>query len=306
MGKRLRLNGLVLLAAVVISLALAPQTQGVTSLSVINVSAGPGGIVSTPGGPISGSGSFVAQFGSSVAFAIIPDPGFSILDVVVDGVSRGPVSEVSVFVRFPEHAVGARFIECCTVTARAGSGGFISPSGAVHAPFGASSPFHIGGEVLPLRPSDPRFVISDVLIDGTSMGPDAVSDNGGVRGDFVFENVRDDHTIEARFSVGHLIVVKNDDANGFVEPVGKQPIGLVLDEEFLGLAVGVIAGGSQTFTITPTQGFIISDVLVDGVSVGKEPTFTFENVTADRTIEAVFLEVFPALAPALELILDDD
>jgi hypothetical protein len=45
---------------------------------------------------------------------------------------------------------------------------------------------------------------------------------------------------------------------------------------------------SKTFTITPEQGYKISDVHVDGVSVGTVATYTFSSVTANHTIEAKF------------------
>lgn len=45
---------------------------------------------------------------------------------------------------------------------------------------------------------------------------------------------------------------------------------------------------SKTFTITPQAGYKISDVIVDGVSVGAMATYTFSSVTSNHTIEAKF------------------
>ena len=50
----------------------------------------------------------------------------------------------------------------------------------------------------------------------------------------------------------------------------------------------VTEGESATFTITPNSGYEIADVKVDGQSVGKRTSYTFENVTAAHTIEATF------------------
>ena len=47
-------------------------------------------------------------------------------------------------------------------------------------------------------------------------------------------------------------------------------------------------GSDITFTITPALGYSIADVKVDGRSVGAVKQYTFRNVTADHTIEAVF------------------
>lgn len=47
-------------------------------------------------------------------------------------------------------------------------------------------------------------------------------------------------------------------------------------------------GSDIAFTISPAQGYSIADVKVDGRSVGAVKQYTFRNVTADHTIEAVF------------------
>lgn len=52
--------------------------------------------------------------------------------------------------------------------------------------------------------------------------------------------------------------------------------------------VSVTEGESATFTITANDGYEVSDVKVDGTSVGKRTSYTFENVTAAHTIEATF------------------
>ena len=52
--------------------------------------------------------------------------------------------------------------------------------------------------------------------------------------------------------------------------------------------VRVNAGASQTFTITPNTGYRISDVLVDGVSVGAVPSYTFSNIQSNHTMAAYF------------------
>ena len=58
-----------------------------------------------------------------------------------------------------------------------------------------------------------------------------------------------------------------------------------------GLAEGKVAvpeDESATFTITPNAGYEIADVKVDGTSVGKKTTYTFDRVDSTHTIEATF------------------
>lgn len=62
-------------------------------------------------------------------------------------------------------------------------------------------------------------------------------------------------------------------ANGSISPSGST---------------GVVQTGSKTFTITPASGFIVSDVLVDGASMGAVSSYTFSNVGANHTISASF------------------
>ena len=54
--------------------------------------------------------------------------------------------------------------------------------------------------------------------------------------------------------------------------------------------VSVGEGKDKTFTITPDDGYIISNVLIDGLSVGGKGSYTFSSVDDDHTIEAVFMQ----------------
>lgn len=56
-------------------------------------------------------------------------------------------------------------------------------------------------------------------------------------------------------------------------------------------AVKVERGMSQTFTIQPEEGYVISDVLVNGQSAGAVAEYTFCDVNADANITALFQKV---------------
>ena len=53
-------------------------------------------------------------------------------------------------------------------------------------------------------------------------------------------------------------------------------------------SIWVAEGSNKTFTITPDEGYYISDVKIDGISQGAINSYTFEDVRADHTIEAIF------------------
>ena len=54
--------------------------------------------------------------------------------------------------------------------------------------------------------------------------------------------------------------------------------------------VDVLHGGSQTFTIAANSGYAISNVKIDGVSIGAVKSYTFENVTENHAIEVTFMK----------------
>ena len=53
-------------------------------------------------------------------------------------------------------------------------------------------------------------------------------------------------------------------------------------------STSVTSGNSQTYTISANSGYKISDVKVDGSSIGATSTFTFSNVTSSHSISATF------------------
>ena len=52
--------------------------------------------------------------------------------------------------------------------------------------------------------------------------------------------------------------------------------------------VSVREGRDRTFTITPDKGYAISNVKIDGKSIGAVKSYTFENVRRTHTIEVIF------------------
>jgi hypothetical protein len=80
-------------------------------------------------------------------------------------------------------------------------------------------------------------------------------------------------SITANFAINTYTITSSSTLGGSISPSGT---------------ITVNSGESKTFTITPYSGYKISDVKVDGASVGAFPTYTFNNITANHTIEANF------------------
>jgi hypothetical protein len=143
-----------------------------------------------------------------------------------------------------------------TITASAGTGGSISPSGAVPVADGADQAFAIT--------PDSCYTVADVLVDSVSVGADTA---------YTFTNVTTDHTISASFAPIGYTIVASTGPGGFISPTDT---------------VAVACGADQGFTITPDSCFAVSAVVVDGDTVGADTAYTFTNVTSDHTISASF------------------
>ena len=55
-------------------------------------------------------------------------------------------------------------------------------------------------------------------------------------------------------------------------------------------SISVREGRDQTFTITPDKGYAVSNVKIDGKSIGAVKSYTFENVSRTHTIEVIFVK----------------
>lgn len=74
-------------------------------------------------------------------------------------------------------------------------------------------------------------------------------------------------------SPGAIVTYATAGTNGKITPSG---------------VINVEGGSSKTFTITPDSGYRVADVLVDGVSIGAVGSYTFNDITKNHTIEAIF------------------
>ncbi len=211
-------------------------------------------------GTISPSGSVSVTQGGGQAFSITPNSGYAVSDVFVDGSSVGPVTSYSFSNVTANHTISASFaaLPKYTLTASAGPNGSISPSGSVSVVKGSNQTFFIS-------PAS-GYSISDVLVDGSSVGPVT---------SYTFSNITTNHTISVSFAAARSTITASAGPNGSISPSGS---------------VSVNRGASQTFTITPNQNYHISDVAIDGSSIGPVTTYTFSNVTTAHTIVASFAQ----------------
>jgi len=206
-----------------------------------------------PGGSITPSDDVPP--GGNKTFYIQAAACYHIADVKVDGASQGPITQYT----FPNvnsnHTIQATFeINKFIITASAGTGGKISPSGSITAMCGERVEFN-------LTPDD-CYHIADLIVDGVSQG--AISP--------YILTVSKNHIIQAVFAKDPVIQASAG-AGGKTEPTGDV---CVKPEE------------DKKFAITPDKGFRILDLKVDNESKGKISEYLFEKVSSNHTIHADF------------------
>jgi hypothetical protein len=157
------------------------------------------------GGTISPTGTLVVAHGDSQTYHIVPDEGYHVLDVVVDGLARGRFLEWEFTHIASDHTIEALFaINTYTLTATSGAGGTISPTGTLVVAFGDSQTYYI-------VPDEGHHVL-DVVVDGLSQGP--VSE-------WVFTHIESDHSIEALFAINTYTLTATSGAGGTISPTGQ-------------------------------------------------------------------------------------
>lgn len=194
-------------------------------------------------------------FGSrKVSYSYVPTETrtFDILIYVNESPEIRDVKHITVYVVSGQ----ARF----NITSTAGTGGSISPSGQVLMTEGGAQRFFVSPSF--------GYHIADVIVDGQSKGATSW---------YTFSNINSDHQIHATFAVApHYTITATAGTGGSISPAGQ---------------VSVVAGAAQRFGVTPSDGYQVADVMVDGQSKGAITSYTFSRVHADRQIHATFAGV---------------
>ena len=84
-----------------------------------------------------------------------------------------------------------------------------------------------------------------------------------------------DRAVAASFSLKTYTIRVPSPMNGVIHPSG---------------AIRVTHGEKRRFQVIPLPGYRVSEVLVDKVSVGAINSYTFNNVTSDHVVEAIFVK----------------
>lgn len=235
-------------------------------------------------GSITPDGTVTVNKGSSQSFTITAASGYEVADVIVDGKNVGAVKSYTFTDVTGNHTIEATFKTTggsgtgggstggdaadtyYTITATAGTGGSISPTGSVFVREDLDKTFTIT--------PDKGYVIANVIVDGKSVG--AVKS-------YTFEDVSKKHTIKATFAPAdeHRNPQTGVDMN--FEDVSEtdwfyESVAYVFDE-------GLMNGTSAT-TFSPyldtTRGMIVTILHRLAGSDAPEDVAPFLDVTSDQ------------------------
>jgi len=230
-------------------------------------------------GSISPNGVVYVDYGSNKTFTFIPNTGYHVDSVFIDGIYQGSGISYTFTNITDNHTIYVVFaINKYTITSSVSAHGTITPLGEITVTYGDSLNFII-------TPEEGYHILS-VIVDGNSVGAAA---------SYTFYNISANHTISATFAVNAYTIFASADTNGMIIPSGE---------------INVAHGSTQTFTIRPNNNYHIDSVIVDGMFVGTDSIYTFDSVSSNHTIFASFdiNKVHVALQttpPGLKIIVDD-
>ncbi len=214
------------------------------------------------GGTIYSAGNVSVNCGENKTFAIAANNGYRILDVTVDGQSVGAVESYSFSDVNANHSISATFIAVLTIDVTADAeGGSVYPTGTQTLDAGESFTFTVT--------PDNCYEIGTVTVNGNAVDLDA-------NNQYTINNVTTNQNINVTFNLLSYTITASAGNGGTITPSGD---------------INVNCGESKAFTILANEGYMISDVLVDGQSVGSQTSYTFTNVDANHTISATFAEI---------------
>ena len=176
------------------------------------------------------------------------------------------VANGSVFVVDSGNNRVERFIYPLFITASAGAGGSIAPTGTITVARGDNKGFVIT--------PDTCQQIADVLVNGTSVGAVA---------SYQMTDIQSNQTISASFEIKTYTITASAGPGGSISRSGQTVVAC-------GSGGGPPDpnGWDGTYTFTPDHCYHVAEVVVDGQSLGPMSSYTFSNVHSDHTISVSF------------------
>ena len=207
-----------------------------------------------------------ALYGDDKTFTFTANEGCHIVSIFVDGTLLSPedmqtaIENGYTFESVADnHSISAIFERnSYSITVSANEGGSISPVN--------NKVFYGDNETFTFTPKEGHH-LSSVFIDGVPLTNEEIEN--ALENGYTFENVTENHSIEAVFEINRFSVVAITIGQGTINHNGESVVSY---------------GEELSYEFTPDNGYYIKNVLVDNVSVGAVPSYTFASIDEDHTI----------------------
>jgi hypothetical protein len=207
-------------------------------------------------GSISPSTLTSVNYGSAQSFTFTPSTGYHVDSVFVDGFAFGPTDTYQFTNVTTNHSISVTFrINQYQIAVTNGANGTVTP--------GTSNVIYGGSQTFSLTPST-GYHVDSLIIDGV---------NQAAASSYQFTNVTAVHSLRATFAINQYTISAGAGSNGSISPAGN---------------VSVNYGANQTFTFTPSTGYHVDSLVVDGVNQSAASSYTFTGVITSHTIRTTF------------------
>ena len=250
--------------------------------------------------PNNGSG-ITASYGENVKFDLIPDPGYRVSDVIVDGVSRKDNVHANGYELrnvSADHVIEVMFeriVLSILITADAnGIVTYVGDKGGIHA--ASSDPIRkIYGEDLEvnINPSN-GYRLKSITENGKELSKEKLTDISA-SGMYILSHPTEDADVVISFErTSHTILMTADGGGSVID--GNNIVVRSRPGVSSSHASEVLNGNATVFEILPSTGYCIKSVTVNGnelkgdalETVKNELAYTFQKVEDDSSIEVKF------------------
>jgi len=220
-------------------------------------------------GTISPLGSTAVLNGLDFAYTIIPDEGYDVAKILIDGEQafldekliggEGASGSLSCILQNvqSDHRIQVYFkVKTFTISVVKVGNGTVNPSG--------NSTVNYKSNLKYTFSPDAGYHIKDVKVDDVSVGaPDS----------YTFNEILANHTISVEFAINTYTITATTTGLGTTTPNGD---------------IIVNYGSDTTYTYIPASGYHVAKIVVDSLLVGFQNSYTFSNIQKNHTLSVEF------------------
>ncbi|MCX8472717.1 MAG: fibronectin type III domain-containing protein, partial [Sediminibacterium sp.] len=220
------------------------------------------------GGSINSAGITTVNYGARPTYTITAKMGYEVDSLLINGVKITNVDSYTFDSIKSDQTITVTFkLITFTITASAGNGGTISPSGITMVDYGTRPTYTIkansGFEI-------DSLLLNDVKITNVT--------------NYIFDSIKSNQTIRVTFKLQTFTIVANAGSAGSINPSG---------------IITVNYGTRPSFTITANTGYEIDSLLLNDVQITNVTNYVFDSIKSNQTIRVTFkVQTFTIMASA--------